>query len=59
VENSLLNHFDDLGQFYKEGVLDIDYIYNGFDYYIESIHENEQVKKYLKWLRDDESSKDD
>ena len=47
LDNFLLNHFDDLGQFYKGGVLNMEYIYSGFDYYVELIHENEQIKKYL------------
>ena len=58
IDNYLLNHFNDLGQFYKKGILDIDYIYNGFDYYVESIYENKQIKEFLKWVKTDESSKD-
>ena len=45
IDSYLLNHFNDLGHFYKSGILDIDDIDDGFDYYVENIYENEQIKK--------------
>jgi hypothetical protein len=58
VDNYILNPLDELGQLYKRNILDIDYIYDGFGYYVESVYENVQIQKYIEWVRADENSKD-
>ncbi len=58
IDDYLLSHFEDLGLYKKKELLDIDYIYNGFDWYIECIYENKEIQKYLKWTTNDESSAD-
>jgi len=52
-DDDLLGHFDDLGTFEKEGILNISLIYDVFSYYIELVWENEEIQKYIKWQQDD------
>ncbi|MGD0280555.1 MAG: hypothetical protein ABSC11_14810, partial [Smithella sp.] len=58
IDDFLLSHFEDLGLYKKKKLLDIDYIYHGFDWYVECIYDNKEIKKYLKWATNDESSAD-
>ncbi|MGO8763255.1 MAG: hypothetical protein ACLQUS_14820 [Desulfobaccales bacterium] len=59
VDDELLGQIDDLGTFEKRGILDISMIYEIFDYYIEEIWENEEIRKYVEWQRTgDESCSD-
>jgi hypothetical protein len=59
VDNLLLGHFEDLGLFYKKGLMDIEFIYEGFDYYIEEIHNNKHIQNYIRWTRDREEDGED
>jgi hypothetical protein len=54
VDDLLLGHFEDLGLFYKNSLMDIGFIYEGFGYYIEEIHKNKQIQKYITWMTDRE-----
>jgi hypothetical protein len=56
IDDFLLNHFDDLGLYEKRGIIDLEYIYNGFDWYIETVYQNPQIQKYLQWLKKDSST---
>ena len=52
IDDLLIGHFDDVGRFEKEGLLDIHIAYSTFGYYIlELVGENEgektEVRKYL------------
>lgn len=59
IDDNLLGHFEDLGNFEKYGILDISFIYNWFNFYIEMTWDNNQIKKYINWLREgNESSYD-
>ena len=51
IDDYLLNHFEDLGIYLEQGVFTQDCIYEGFNYYIKSIYENEEIKKYIKAMR--------
>ncbi len=53
VDDFLLAHLEDLGMFEEKGILDIDYIYEGFSWFIVAAFENEQIKKYIEWSRSD------
>jgi hypothetical protein len=57
IDNYLLNHLDDLGEYCKKGMIDIDYVNEGFGYYIECVYNNDQIKQYLHWLESDPKSK--
>jgi hypothetical protein len=59
IDELLLGHFEDLGLFYKKNLMDIEFIYSGFSYYIEEIHENDEIKKYIEWSRENEGDEDD
>ncbi|HUD04602.1 MAG TPA: hypothetical protein VMR59_01290 [Patescibacteria group bacterium] len=47
IDDLILGHFEDLGVFEKKGVVDIEMVYELFDYYIETCKENSEVEKYL------------
>ncbi len=49
IDDKLLGHFEDLGNYERKGLLDIQMVYEGFSYYIKSTWENEEIKKYIKW----------
>ncbi|MBF0558832.1 MAG: hypothetical protein HQL08_08630 [Nitrospirae bacterium] len=51
IDDFLLGHFEDMGLFCRQGLMDIESIYEGFDYYIELVHDNEQIQEYIKWNR--------
>ena len=51
IDDFLLTHLEDLGTFETKKVLDIDYIYEGFSWYLVTAFENEAVKQYIKWVR--------
>ena len=59
IDNLLLGHFEDLGLFYKKKLMNIEFIYSGFSYYIEEIYENDEIKKYIRWSRDNEGNEND
>lgn len=44
----LLGYFEDLGTYEDKGLIDIDMIYDGFSWYMETILENKEIKKYLE-----------
>jgi hypothetical protein len=55
IDDLILNHLEDLSVFREKGALDIDYIYEGFSYFIETVYENEAINQYLIWLRHEAS----
>lgn len=52
VDDDLLGHFEDVGNYEAEGLLDFKMVYNGFDWYITTIWDNKEIQKYIKWERD-------
>ncbi|MEN3038818.1 MAG: hypothetical protein ABDI07_06665 [Candidatus Kryptonium sp.] len=54
IDDYLLGHFEDIGLFEKKGVLDIEMVYEEFDWYIELVYENEEIQKYITYLREKE-----
>ena len=53
IDDELLGHFEDIGNYEKAGLLYIQMVYEGFVSYIESIWENEAIKAYIDWLNSD------
>lgn len=53
VDDLLLGHFEDIGILEQKGTLKIDMIYDEFSWYIETIWENYQIKKYIVKQRRD------
>lgn len=58
IDDLLLGHFEDIGLFEKTKVMDIDMVYEEFDYYIFITHENGQIKRYLEYCREGENNDD-
>jgi hypothetical protein len=52
IDELLLGHFEDLGLFCKKGLMDIEFIDEGFGYYIEEMYKNEQIQNYISWTRE-------
>lgn len=59
IDDELLGHFDDLGSFEKRDILDISLIYDLSSYYLETVWENEEIQKYIKWQRAQEQDFND
>jgi hypothetical protein len=59
IDDLLLGHFEDLQVFYLKGIIDNDFIYNGYSYYIQTIGDNEQIKAYIKHLKNTEENGSD
>lgn len=57
IDDLLLGNFEDLGLFCKRGLMDIEFIYEGFGYYIEEIYENQQIKNYMCWIKKNRKAK--
>jgi hypothetical protein len=58
IEDILLNNFEDLSYYWREKIVDIDYIRDGYGFYIESIYENEEIKKFFEYLKNDDPQSD-
>ena len=52
VEDMILNHFEDLNLYRKNGLISEEYLYNGYTWYIETIYENKQIEKFINWMND-------
>jgi len=59
IDDYLLGYFEDLGAFEKNGLIDIDAVYSGFDWYINIIWNNEEIGKYINSQKDDEDEGED
>jgi len=59
IDDYILGFFEDLGSYEKKGLIDIEGVYNGFDWYIDIIWNNEEIKKYAKSQTEDEKEGDD
>lgn len=54
MDDFLLMHLEDLGILYEKKIVPIYDVDQLFDYYIETLFENCQVKKYIDWARQDD-----
>jgi hypothetical protein len=59
VDDCLLGFFEDLGSFEKKRLIDIEGVYNAFDWYMDIVWNNEEIKKYMKSQNEDEKEGDD
>ncbi|HEY5123179.1 MAG TPA: hypothetical protein VIK14_05535, partial [Ignavibacteria bacterium] len=57
VDDLLLGHFEDLGIYLENKMLTLNFIYEGFEYYVKTIWKNEQIQKYITEIR--KSKKED
>lgn len=58
IDYYLLGHFEDIGLFEKKGIMDIGYVYESFDWYIQLVHKDCAIQKYIRWVRKQENSQD-
>lgn len=49
IDDELLGHFEDIGNYEKEGLLNIKMVYEGFASYIDSIWDNKEIKACIDW----------
>ena len=59
IDDRLLGHFEDLGSYERKKLIDIEGVYDGFDWYIDLIWNNDEIQKYVNSQRDDEKDGDD
>jgi len=58
IDDLLLGHFEDVGLFEQKGILDIEMVYEEFEWYIRTAFENCEIKKYIEYSRKDGKDKD-
>ena len=59
IDDHLLGKFEDIGSFEKKNLLDIDDVYGSFDWYINIIWNNEEIRKYISNQIETENDGDD
>lgn len=52
IDDLLLGHFEDIGVLLKQNSLDIETVYELFSVYVIATWENEEIQKYINWIRD-------
>ena len=52
MDDYYLGLFEKIGLYGKTKVINIEFIYECFDYYIQLAYENNEIKKYIKWIRE-------
>jgi hypothetical protein len=58
IDDFLLGYFEDIGSYEMNGMIDIRDVYNSFDWYIDMIWNNEEIKKYVNSLLDEKDGGD-
>ena len=58
IDDEVLGYFEDIGNYEKKGLLDFELIDTAFGYYIKQIWKNDEIQKYITWLRDEDSAED-
>lgn len=53
IDNLLLGQIEDMGLIRKRKIINTEYIYETFYYYIQKIHSNSAIQDYIKWIKDD------
>ena len=51
IDDYVLNHLEDLGYLYKQGLLTREMIYDQFSYFVEAAFDNTEIGKYIEWQR--------
>jgi len=58
IDEYLLGHFEDMGLFKKDRVMNLRYIYESFDWYIQITYDNSAIIKYIDWQERQENGED-
>ena len=51
VDDYLLQHFEDIGLLYKNGIIKIEDVDQQFECYLKVVFENSQINNYIIWAR--------
>ena len=57
LDDKLLEHFEEMGYYEKQGIISIDFIYEFFDWDIETIWENPEIQKYITYIKNNSDIK--
>ena len=58
IDHFLLGHFEKIGIYNKKKIIYIEFIYETFDYYIQKVHKNVEIQKYIQWIRQNYEDQD-
>lgn len=58
MDDYVLGYLNDIGEYYKNGIIDIDYIFNSFGYYLVNVSQNTAIKEYIEWDRNPNKQRD-
>jgi len=58
VDDILLGPLEDIGLFLRKKIIKIEMTYPEFGYYVMRVYENEEIKKYIEYLRKEEENRD-
>jgi hypothetical protein len=47
IDDLLLGHFESLGLYVRKGLIDFDFAYSSFSYYVISAYENKEISEYV------------
>jgi len=56
VDDLLLGHFEDIGRLEQRRIVDFQSVYDVFSWYLESVWDNDAIKEYIQWSRDDDKA---
>lgn len=59
VDDFMLGYFEEMAALEKRGMLTIEVIYDNFDFYFDFIWNNEEIKKYIMYERENEKDGED
>lgn len=59
TDDNLLGKFEDIGCFEKQGLIGIEGVYDTFDWYIQMVWQNPEIKKYIEHQQSTEIDGDD
>ena len=54
VDDYLLQHLEDLGLYYKKGIINLDDADEAFGFYVTTIHDNGAIAEYIKGVQEDD-----
>ncbi|MDP4239648.1 MAG: hypothetical protein Q8904_09305 [Bacteroidota bacterium] len=56
IDNYLLMQYEDIGYYETHNLIDIDFIYSHFGYYLITTYENKNIKRYIKFIKSDKEN---
>ncbi len=56
IDCMLLNYLDDVGNLEQEKIIKLHSTHQAFGWYVNILNENEAIKSYIKWIKDEEDN---